>query len=210
MLWVTVFDPLFPLVALDIETDTSGGGGLDPVRAGIVALALAFSDASSQVFADTDEAVLLTRASHVLRRRAGLLVTWNGGGFDLPFIVARARILGLDLGLATVFDPDIVVKYPPSPGLGGPVRGRWASMSHVDIAPLYRNIATDLSVSWNLKAVARAFGLTPVEVDRTHVHELTAAELDAYVMSDALVTLDLAARLPQEMLLAAILPVPHL
>jgi hypothetical protein len=49
-------------------------------------------------------------------------------------------------------------------------------------------------VSCALKSIARVVGLRAVEVDRERIHELAAAELDAYVASDARLTRLLAVR----------------
>lgn len=196
------------LTALDIETETRFGGGLDPLASSVVAVALAFDDGSTAVFDDADEVALLTRVDEVLRARHGLLLTWNGAGFDLPFIAVRSRVLGIEsgLGLITRHDPALPVKYAPPPGLGDPVRARWYSTAHVDVAHLYRTFAEEHGLQWSLKPIARQHGLDPVEVDRTAIHELSPEELEAYVASDALVTLDLARRLPMTSLLRAVLP----
>jgi DNA polymerase elongation subunit (family B) len=196
------------MTALDIETETRFGGGLDPLTSSVVAVALAFDDGTTMVFDDADEVTLLTRVDEVLRSRNGLLLTWNGAGFDLPFIAARARVLGIDdrLGLVTVSDAKLPVKYAPPAGLGGPVRARWHATAHVDVAHLYREFAESEGLQWSLKPIARRHGLEPVEVDRTAIHELTPAELEAYVVSDAVVTLDLARRQPTTALLRAVLP----
>jgi len=200
--------PGVPLTALDIETETRFGGGLDPLGSSVVAVALAFDDGSATVFDDADEGVLLARVDEVLRSRSGLLLTWNGAGFDLPFIAVRARVLGLGegFGLRTSPDPSLPVKYAPPPGLGGPVRAAWHRCDHVDVAHLYRSFAEEHGLQWSLKPVARHHGLEPVEVDRTAIHELSPAELEAYVASDALVTLDLGRRIPVVELMRAVLP----
>lgn len=200
-----------PLTALDIETETRFGGGLDPLTSSVVAVALAFDDGRSMVFDGDDEAAILSRVDDVLRSRRGLLLTWNGAGFDLPFIAVRSRILGLadtpSFGLVTSSDPSLPVKYAPPPGLGDPVRARWHATAHVDIAHLYRPVAEAHGLSWSLKPVARHHGFEPVEVDRTAIHDLSPEELEAYVVSDAVVTLGLARRLPLTTLLRAVLPV---
>jgi hypothetical protein len=195
-----------PLTVLDIETDTLGVNGLDPRESRVVSAALAFSDREALVFEDADERRLLEAIGSVVRARSGLLVTWNGAGFDLPFLAVRSELLGLDLGLETVTDPSIPVKYAAPEGLGGPVRARWGSTAHVDISFLYKDFAADRGVSWSLKPVARALGLSPVEVDRERIHDLSAEQLRDYVLSDVEVTLALAARLRTQELLRAVLP----
>lgn len=198
--------PGYVLTVVDIETDTDGVNGLDPRQSRVVSAALAFSDADPLVFDDADEKTLLSRLGAAVCARSGLLVTWNGAGFDLPFLATRSSMLGLDIGLSTVTDLSIPVKYAAPEGLGGPVRARWGSTAHVDVSFLYKEFAADRRVSWSLKPVARAIGLSPVEVDRERIHELSVDELRAYVLSDVEVTLALAARLRPQELLRAVLP----
>ena len=210
MMTMPAHEIALPLTALDIETETRFGGGLDPLGSRVVALALAFDDGRVAVFDDVDESALLSSADAAIRDRGGLLVTWNGAGFDLPFVAVRARVLGLDadtgFGLRTFADPSLPVKYSPPPGLGGPVRAVWHRSDHVDVAHLYRGFAHENGLQWSLKPVARHLGLEPVEVDRTAIHELTPAELEAYVASDAVVTLELARRVALPVLLRSVLP----
>ena len=81
-----------PYYGLDIETDTTVNG-LDPTQAEIVAIALTMPYSS-------DGDVVLTGPEHQMLRDldqllqelpAGVLVTWNGAAFDLPFLAERAR-----------------------------------------------------------------------------------------------------------------------
>jgi DNA polymerase elongation subunit (family B) len=81
-----------PVYGLDIETDTTADG-LDPAVAPIIAVAVATSDGDYVI--DGDEVALLARLDRLLARLPpGVLVTWYGSGFDLPFIDARAHSLG--------------------------------------------------------------------------------------------------------------------
>lgn len=193
------------LTALDIETDTSDGvNGLDPSQSRVVAAALAFTDRPSVVFDDSDETALLSRLESALATREGLLVTWNGAGFDLPFLAYRFAVLGLNSSLMVRPDESLPLKYPPPPVLGPAVHARWGRMGHVDICFPYREYASANGVSWSLKPVARELGLSPVEVDRTAMHLLTAEQMHAYVVSDVEVTIDLAARLGLPSLRAAL------
>lgn len=196
----------FPLTVIDIETDTNGVNGLDPRESRVVSAAVAYDDQDPVVLDDTDERSLLVQLGEAVRHRRGLLITWNGAGFDLPFLAVRAGMLGLDIGLETITDNSLPVKYAAPAGLGGPVRARWGGTAHLDISFLYQAEADARAVNWSLKPVARAFGLTPVEVDRTKIHELRDDELRAYVLSDVDVTLHLAQRLSSRDLLRAVLP----
>ena len=51
-----------------------------------------------------------------------------------------------------------------------------------------------MHLSCALKPLARMVGLSPVEVDRSQLHRLTAQEMHDYVASDASVTRELAIR----------------
>ena len=76
-------------------------------------------------------AALSTESALVLRK--GLLVTWNGSGFDMPFLHKRYVATGVSTGLRVLVDPSIPSKYPTNQGLGPPVRVSWHSAAHVDI-----------------------------------------------------------------------------
>ncbi|HZU71479.1 MAG TPA: hypothetical protein VE990_01790, partial [Acidimicrobiales bacterium] len=96
---------------LDIETDTSRGG-LDPRRCRIVAAALA-TEAYVVVMTGPEKRILANLDDKLARLPDGVLVTWNGSSFDLPFIADRAARLGLRLGLQLRLDPAIVRSHPP-------------------------------------------------------------------------------------------------
>lgn len=160
-----------PFYGLDIETDTTVDG-LDSSCSAIVAVAVA-TDEGDEVFMG-DEADLLIGVDRFLSELApGLIVTWNGSSFDLPFIRDRASLLGMELGLRS---------------------GSWWGHRHIDGYRLYRSdVARVLGVSCGLKPLSRMVGLKPVEVDRTRIHELDADQMHSYVASDA--------RLAKEMVL---------
>jgi len=181
------------LYGLDIETDTSVDG-LDPSVAPIVAVALVGAERSWHW--DGDEAETLADLDGVIRRLGpAVLVTWNGARFDLPYIATRARRRAVPIGLELRMDPDLRSFHDPLPGHDGAYRARWWGCGHLDGYRLYRNdVARVLGISCGLKAVSKAVGLTPVEVDRTAVHRLGAAELSAYVRSDARLTRELVVR----------------
>src|SRR3954447_9178200 len=93
-----------PIYGLDIETDTSVDG-LDPAVARIIAVAVA-GPRGVRVFDDSDEALLLDRLDwHLASLEPGVIATWNGAAFDLPFLDDRARALGVRLGLRLTLDP---------------------------------------------------------------------------------------------------------
>lgn len=194
--------PTDRVYALDIETDTSGGGGLDPATARITSVAISGSR-FDEVFADGDEATLLTGLwNYIAKLPAGLIATWNGAFFDLPFLVARNQlntIGALDSGMTTWDIPGLTPKYSPLPGRKHALAATWLGVdgthSHLDVAFPYRRTAHEHGVPWSLKPVCRALEIDMIEVDRANMHLLTAEEERAYVSSDADGTRQLAVSL---------------
>jgi hypothetical protein len=178
----------------DIETDTSDDG-LDPSRSRIVAAAVA-APGAEVVFADDDEAELLDRLDwHLASLEPGVLATWNGAAFDLPFVADRARRHGVELGLRLRVDPTIARRHPPLSGHAGAYRASWHSHAHLDAYQVFRaDVAPALGVSGSLKSVARLCGLAPVELDAARLHRCSPVEVRAYVSSDARCARELARR----------------
>ncbi len=177
-----------PIYGLDIETDTTIDG-LDPAVAAVVAVALSTPEGDEVLVGDgpDDERGLFLALDKLLAGLPpGVLATWNGAVFDLPFLADRAARMGLVGGLRLRFDPAISQRRRPLTGHPGAYRGRWHRHRHLDGYRLYRNdLRRVLDVSCSLKSVARLVGLTPVEVDRTRIHALGDADLADYVASDA-------------------------
>lgn len=167
---------------LDIETDTDTDG-LDPAVSAV--LAVAVSTAQRDIVLEGPEATLLGDLDALLAGLApGVIATWNGGRFDLPFLATRAALHHLEIGLSITHDPT-VAGY----------RAVWGAHRHLDAYRLYRaDVGPALGLSCSLKAIARFAGLDPVEVDASRVHELPAGELARYVASDARCTRALALR----------------
>ena len=178
---------------LDIETDTALDG-LDPNLAPIVAVALA-GDGWTQVF-DGDELKLLSDLDAAIADLPpGVLVTWNGARFDLPFLTDRASRGGVSLGLQLVADERSRTRRDPLPGHLGGYLARWHDHRHLDAYAVYRaDVGASLGVPCGLKPLSRLLRLEPVEVDRTAIHELSASDLEAYVASDAILARELALR----------------
>ncbi|MDQ1445085.1 MAG: hypothetical protein QOI20_1549 [Acidimicrobiaceae bacterium] len=154
-------------------------------------MAAAVSTASGAVVLTGAEDGLLVALDEVLAGLTpGVVVTWHGAGFDLPYIADRAGTAGLRLGLELRLDHAIHIRRPLA-GHAGAYRARWGSHTHLDAYQLFRDIGRALLLSCSLKTMARFFGLDPVEVDRARIHDLDPADLSAYVASDA----DLARRL---------------
>jgi uncharacterized protein YprB with RNaseH-like and TPR domain len=173
-----------PIYGLDIETDTTIDG-LDPRVAAIVTAALSTPD-GDEVFAGPERALFLALDSRLRDLPAGVIATWNGAVFDLPFLADRAARLGLVGGLRLAVDRSILLRRSPLPDHPGAYRATWYHHAHIDAYRLYRSdVGRVLQISCGLKSIARLVGLAPVEVDRARIHDLSVEALAAYVASDA-------------------------
>ena len=186
--------PAPAVYGFDVETDTRIDG-LDPGRASIVAAAVATAG-STVVFSDADEATLLDRLDwHLASLEPGVVATWNGSAFDLPFVADRARRHGLLLGLRLRLDPAIARRHPPLRGHAGAYRASWHGHAHVDGYQVFRaDVAPALNVSSSLKSVARLCGLRPLQLERSTLHRSSPADVHEYVASDARCTRELVSR----------------
>jgi len=172
------------LYGLDIETDTTCDG-LDPRIARIIAVGIS-GEQGRAVFTGDERALLTELDRRLSLLPPGVLVTWNGGAFDLPFLADRAAITGVRLGLRLTLDPAIPMRRAPLPGHLGAYRATWFGHRHLDAYRLYRgDVKRTLGVSCSLKSIARLVGLPTVEVSRDRIHELSTGELAAYVANDA-------------------------
>jgi DNA polymerase elongation subunit (family B) len=181
------------IYGLDIETDTTVDG-LDPVRSPVVTAALSTLD-GDEVFTGPEPAILGALDDRLRALPAGVLATWNGAAFDLPFLADRAAVRGVALGLRLAPDPTGLPGHDPLPGHACAYRASWYGHRHLDGYRVYRaDVGPLLRVSCSLKAIARLVGLAPVEVDRERIHDLPPAALAAYVASDARLARVLAER----------------
>lgn len=189
--------------ALDIETDNSNGHGLNPDKSRITELAIQGHNAETTVvLADESESsTLFGVRNHLTKQPPGLIVTWNGTFFDLPFMHTRSGIMLAATGLSIEEDPDLKPKYELLPGYNGGVIGTFESNNpniphmHMDIAPAYKQFAADHGVPWSLKPVCAAAGIGMYELDRTRLEKFTPEQRRRYVLSDTNGTLELAYRL---------------
>jgi hypothetical protein len=169
---------------LDIETDTTTNG-LDPAVARVLTVALA-SPGFEETFVGEEHELLAELDVRLAQLEPGVIATWNGAAFDLPFIADRASLYGMHLGLRLQHDPAIALHHEPLPGHPGSYRAAWHRHQHVDAYRLYRgDVGPSLRISCSLKSIARFVGLAPVEEDRTRIHDLTNEALHAYAASDA-------------------------
>ena len=196
-----------PVYGFDIETDTATGG-LDPRRSAILAVAVA-TEREERVFAGPEAHVLAVLDDHLRTLPPGVLVTWNGATFDLPFVADRAAAAGVALGLNLVPDPTIPLRRDPLAGHATAYRAKWHRHVHLDAYQVYRWAAQTLGVSGSLKNIARMAGFEPVEVDRSQVHALPARDLCLYCASDARLARILALRKWDEVCDHADVPLPR-
>lgn len=185
--------------ALDIETDNSQGFGLVPERSRVTEVAIAVPEYINPdggvVFNDPDETeLLLSMSEYIIDLPVGIINDWNGAFFDLPFMADRAEILGINIGLTLLPAPG-TPKYDFLPNHTTAYTGLWANFesAHVtrDISGDYREVGESIK-AWNLKPVCKHLGIEMVELDRENLHEYTQAERDAYNLSDAIGTRELA------------------
>jgi hypothetical protein len=181
-----------PVYGLDIETDTTENG-LDPAVARVLTVALA-AEGYEETFTGPEPELLVDLDDRLARLEPGVLATWNGGAFDLPFLADRAAVYGMRLGLRLQADPNIAVRSP-LPGHDGAYRASWYRHSHLDAYRVYRDdVGPALRISCSLKSIGRFVGLSPVEEDRTRIHDLSNEALHAYAASDARLARILAER----------------
>jgi len=182
-----------PYYGLDIETDTTING-LDPAHAAVVAVALT-APFGEEVLTG-DERSILERLNQLLTQLPpGVIVTWNGSSFDLPFLAVRAQHHDIELSLRLTEDQSLGSRTSSIPGHPHPYRASWGPHRHLDGYRLYRaDVGRGLGFSCGLKPMARLVGLEPVEVDREQIHLLTPQELHEYVASDARLACELVRR----------------
>jgi len=152
---------------LDIETDTTENG-LDPRVAAVVTVALA-GPGFEEVFTGREEALLADLDERIGQLEPGVIATWNGAAFDLPFLADRAALHELPIGLRLRHDRAITMRRAPLPGHRGAYRASWFEHGHLDAYRLYRGDV----------------GPALIEVDRTRIHDLSNEALHAYAASDA-------------------------
>lgn len=183
-----------PRYGFDIETT-----GLRHDQARVTTFAIYGENVSIVRESDDEESLLRDLRKDFSELLSGTVVTWNGAAFDGPFLAGRLeahQMYGV-MNLAPNFA--VTPKYEPQPGFApigfDPIfRALGGGMhSHLDIAYGYwREWADGHGVHWALKPVAKAAGLEVIEVDRTHIGELTAEERRAYCLSDARLAYHLA------------------
>jgi hypothetical protein len=184
-----------PIVyGLDIETDTSTDG-LDPAVARVRAVALSRRGAD-ELFVGDEAELLVALDAHLASLPCGVIATWDGAAFDLPFLADRARLLGVDLGLRLRLDRSLTLQRAPLPGHAGAYRGTWHGHGHLDTYRLY-GAHRGHGPFTSLRAIGRLLGLggagdLPLRPSRAR--DLTNEALHACAPSDARLARVLAER----------------
>ncbi|MCP5025085.1 MAG: hypothetical protein GY929_02265 [Actinomycetia bacterium] len=113
------------LYGLDIEIDTTVDP-LDPEVTPIIGVALAGASVD-ELFTGPEPLMLADLDRRLQHLEPGVIVTWNGSRFDLPFIATRARVWGTPLHLS----------LEPRPGSDGRLDAAWGRHRHLDARHLY-------------------------------------------------------------------------
>jgi hypothetical protein len=179
-----------PVYGLDIETDTSENG-LDPSVAPVLTVALA-SEGYEETFTGPEPELLVDLDDRLARLEPGVIATWNGGAFDLPFLADRAALYGMRLGLTLQPDAALSV-HSALPGHAGAYRASWYHHSHLDAYRVYGNEVGASPRFGSLRSIGRFVGLSPAD-DGAPVQDLSNEALHAYAASDARLARILAER----------------
>ncbi|MBK6855378.1 MAG: hypothetical protein IPG97_02135 [Microthrixaceae bacterium] len=182
------------IYGLDIETDTRNDGA-DPTIAPVITVALSGRN-FDEIFVGSEAYILTALDDRLSTLAPGVLATWNGSTFDLPFMADRALLLGVDLGLRLCVDQRLTMQRALLPGHRGAYRAAWHHHSHIDTFRLYGESAP--AGPWSsLRVIGRALGLT-ASANRGEARgrcQLLATEaLHAHAASDARLARVLAER----------------
>lgn len=175
---------------IDIETDTALGvdPAVSPIR--IVALSGATFD---EEFTGGEADLLRALDARLATLPPGVLATWNGATFDLPYIADRARVLGVELHLQLCRDRRLDFGRTLLPGHASAYRGAWDKHGHVDTFRLYGHTGGP-SVWSSLRTIGRLVGLGTVPTVAPRHDDLTNEALHAHASSDARLARVLAER----------------
>lgn len=181
------------IYGLDIETDIRTDAA-DPAVAAVVRVALSgrrfdevFEGPEADLFADLDD--------RLAGLAPGVIATWNGSTFDLPFIADRARLLGVDLGLRLCMDDRLTMQRALLPGHRSAYRAAWHQHTHVDTFRLYGRPAA--AGPWSsLRNIGRVLGLSPAPTaaSTARFEPLSTEAQHAHAASDARLARVLAER----------------
>lgn len=124
------------IYGLDIETDTRIDG-LDPGISSVVAIAISTIRGTETLVGD-EWLLLAGLEQHLASLEPGVIATWNGALYDLPFIYDRAAFYGIRLGLRLEASHRVSL----GKGLVGhqhAYRASWHGHAHVDLCRMYQH-----------------------------------------------------------------------
>lgn len=157
---------------------------VDP-RHTVVARAVVSTAADDHVF-EGDETELLTALDAALAAlEPGVIATWNGSEFDLPYLADRAGARGVLLGLRLAADPRRRLRGGTLPGHRSAYRAAWYGHRHLDAARLFGSgrgrpgVERFAVIGWRTGRV-EAFG--PADVPGS---EITHDAVHAFASNDA-------------------------
>lgn len=179
------------IYGLDIETDTTSDG-LDPSVASVRAIALSGSR-FDDLFVGEEAELLGALDARLAQLPCGVIATWNGSAFDLPFLADRARLIGVDLGLRLRLDERLGLQRAPLPGHRGAYRASWHDHGHLDTFRVYAGESL-ASQRLSLRALTRWVGSGRHAGGPGRTHTLSNEALHACAPSDARLARILAER----------------
>lgn len=187
------------VVAIDIETDTSRGHGLQPYKAQITEMVIC--DRHITIVLAGDEKYILQGFADYMNGRSEEVevIGWGNTGFDNPFLQIRGKYHSANLKEWGMHLDDLgfVEGYGPVGGYQNNQSMRWVTPRGVihhdrDIMIEVKNSPVDVdsgSTHPRLKGLTRHWGMSPIELDRTKMHTYSEEERGAYVASDGIATL---------------------
>lgn len=179
------------IYGLDIETDNTEDG-LDPAVAAVRAVALSGAT-FDELFVGDEHDILTALDARLASLPTGVVATWNGSAFDLPFLADRARILGVDLGLKLRLDRGLTMHRAPLPGHAGAYRASWHEHGHLDTFRIYGGDTT-AAQRLSLRSLGRLVGIGAAQVHPARTQTLCNEALHACAPSDARLARVLAER----------------
>ena len=204
--------------AFDIETDVRATphedgtpAGLDPRVSAVTSIAIVGSNGWSRVETvlnpEHEGEPLSGFWSWIIRVPYGdTICTWNGGAFDWPYLLRRSLRKGIGPVHLELLPTHRTPKYDLLPDETAVMGVRFSEVDlltfpgaeitprrHVDVAYAYQDWCADNDIPWSLKPCAEAWGHPPLVAGAgADTGDMSAAELAAYNVSDAHLTLRLA------------------
>ncbi|MEM4389478.1 MAG: DNA-directed DNA polymerase [Candidatus Micrarchaeia archaeon] len=197
--------PAFRMLAFDIETYNPQGTPREEKDPVIMISYAGEGDEGVLTFRECDrpfarvlanEAELLAAFGRLVRQKdTELLLGYNSTSFDLPYLRARARVLGTELPLGR--DGSAPILKRRGPFARAKIRGR----VHVDVYHIVRFLGLIGALKGYLYTLGEAYaeltGKQKMAVDKVAIHAMwddgrLRGELAEYALSDARATLELA------------------